>query len=145
MQQTNQYKFNLIESGDQFSPAPLNENMEKVEEVLGELQQKIAFAGNCKKFTGTYVGTGTYGSVSDATTLTFSEAPQLVIVSRKQDSFFAVLIQGVTKGILFNGSSISSYATLWSNDNKTVKWFCSTNAGYQLNEQSFTYQYFAFA
>ena len=49
MQQTNQYKFNLIESGDQFSPAPLNENAQKVEnafkaqnDALGALQTKHA-------------------------------------------------------------------------------------------------------
>jgi hypothetical protein len=144
MQQTNQYKLNLIENGDQFSPAPLNENAQKVEAVLAGIQQQVALAGNCKKMIGSYIGTGGYGNES-ANTLTFSEAPQLVFVFRKQDSFFAVLIPGVTKGILFNGSSLSAYTTIWSNDNKTVKWFCSTNAGYQLNEQSVTYQYFAFA
>ena len=31
MQQTQTYKLNLIETSDTFSPAPLNENMEKVE------------------------------------------------------------------------------------------------------------------
>ena len=49
MKQTNQYKLNLIESGDQFSPAPLNENAQKVEaalkaqnDALGALQTKHA-------------------------------------------------------------------------------------------------------
>ncbi len=34
MQQTNKYKLNLIEKDDTFSPDPLNDNMEKVEEAL---------------------------------------------------------------------------------------------------------------
>lgn len=34
MQQTQKYKLNLIETSDTFSPAPLNENMEKLETAL---------------------------------------------------------------------------------------------------------------
>ena len=34
MQHTNKYKLNLIEKDDTFSPDPLNDNMEKVEEAL---------------------------------------------------------------------------------------------------------------
>lgn len=55
MQYTNQYQFNLIESGDHFSAEPLNENAEKMEEVLGALQQKI---GEYFVF-GSYTGDGT--------------------------------------------------------------------------------------
>lgn len=34
MQQTNQYQLNLIETSDTFSPAPLNENAQKLEAAL---------------------------------------------------------------------------------------------------------------
>lgn len=37
MQQTTNYKLNLIEKTDTFSPDPLNENMEKVEGALTQL------------------------------------------------------------------------------------------------------------
>ena len=37
MQQTSKYQFNLVEGSDDFSPTPLNQNMEKVEELLSEL------------------------------------------------------------------------------------------------------------
>lgn len=37
MQQTPNYKFNLIETSDTFSPAPLNENAEKTETALDSL------------------------------------------------------------------------------------------------------------
>lgn len=36
MQQTNTYQFNLIEGSDTFSPAPLNENMTKLEAALAD-------------------------------------------------------------------------------------------------------------
>ena len=42
MQQTEKYKFNLIESSDTFSPAPLNENMEKVEAQLDAARAEAA-------------------------------------------------------------------------------------------------------
>ncbi len=45
MQQTETYKLNLIESSDPFSPQALNENTQKLEEVvsekLGEMDQRV--------------------------------------------------------------------------------------------------------
>ena len=42
MQQTETYKFNLIEPSDTFSPDPLNENMEKVEAQLDAARAEAA-------------------------------------------------------------------------------------------------------
>ena len=42
MQQTNQYQLNLIESGDTFSAAPLNENAETVAAVLANHEETLA-------------------------------------------------------------------------------------------------------
>lgn len=41
MQQTSKYQFNLVEGSDDFSPAPLNQNMEKVEEELSGLSTAL--------------------------------------------------------------------------------------------------------
>ena len=45
MQQTETYKLNLIETSDPFSPQALNENTQKIEEVvsekLGEMDQRV--------------------------------------------------------------------------------------------------------
>ena len=45
MQQTETYKLNLIETSDPFSPQALNENTQKLEEVvsekLGEMDQRV--------------------------------------------------------------------------------------------------------
>ena len=69
MQQTQTYKLNLIETSDTFSPAPLNENMEKVETQLNAIRDAVA-AGDAalsdrvtvleghKVAAGTYPGDG---------------------------------------------------------------------------------------
>lgn len=41
MQQTEKYKLNLIETSDPFSPAPLNENAEKTEAALADMQSAL--------------------------------------------------------------------------------------------------------
>lgn len=41
MQQTSKYQFNLVDTTDDFSPAPLNQNMEKVEEELSGLSTSL--------------------------------------------------------------------------------------------------------
>ena len=41
MQQTTKYQFNLVDATDDFSPAPLNQNMEKVEEELSGLSTAL--------------------------------------------------------------------------------------------------------
>ena len=42
MQQTTKYQFKLIEGSDDFSPQPLNDNVEKVEQALQALETSVA-------------------------------------------------------------------------------------------------------
>ena len=73
MQQTSKYQFNLVEGSDDFSPTPLNQNMEKVEEKLFSLDTAVetaqttanaAYSSNHKPYaTGHYTGTGADVSV----------------------------------------------------------------------------------
>lgn len=69
MQQTQTYKLNLIETSDTFSPAPLNENMEKVEAQFSAeaaarqsgdaaLSQRVTVLEGRKIVAGTYTGDG---------------------------------------------------------------------------------------
>ena len=86
MQQTSKYQFNLVENTDDFSPTPLNQNMEKVEEELegieeslteglAEVMANLGSGGqNARVAYGSYTGTG------DAKTLTFPFKPLLVAV-----------------------------------------------------------------
>ena len=58
MQQTETYKLNLIESSDPFLPNALNENTQKLEEVvsekLGEMDQRVTVLEAKKFAVGTY-------------------------------------------------------------------------------------------
>lgn len=69
MQQTEKYKFNLIEKDDTFSPDPLNQNMETVEAQLNAvraeakagdaaLDQRLATLEARKLVLGMYTGYG---------------------------------------------------------------------------------------
>ena len=62
MQQTETYKLNLIESSDPFLPDALNENTQKLEEVvsekLGEMDQRVTVL-ECHHFAcGSYKAGG---------------------------------------------------------------------------------------
>ena len=82
MQQTSKYQFNLVEGSDDFSPTPLNQNMEKVEEALGDMEDAIdgvmeaAYTPDNQPYvTGRYTGT-------DAeTTITLGFRPKFVVIS----------------------------------------------------------------
>ena len=58
MQQTETYKLNLIETSDPFLPDALNENTQKIEEVvhekLGEMDQRVTVLEAKKFAVGTY-------------------------------------------------------------------------------------------
>ena len=62
MQQTETYKLNLIESSDPFLPDALNENTQKIEEVvqekLGEMDARVTVLEGFKFASGFYTGTG---------------------------------------------------------------------------------------
>ena len=70
MQHTDKYQLNLVETSDTFSPAPLNENMEKVEAALdaaraetaagdAALDLRVAALEARRIVWGSYMGDGT--------------------------------------------------------------------------------------
>ncbi len=67
MQQTQNYKLNLIETDDPLSPSPLNENAEKIEAALGavesSLDARISILEAKKVQFGTYVGRDTIQTI----------------------------------------------------------------------------------
>ena len=148
MQQTTKYQFNLVENTDDFSPAPLNQNMEKVEEELEGIEESLAdvVSGlgtgghNARVAYGSYTGTGTNGA-SSPNTLSFDFYPLVVI------------IQGVgmqTNGILVRGSNMGT--STWSGGggpltaawtNSSVSWYSADGASFQNNISGITYFYAA--
>ena len=98
MQQTSKYQFNLVEGSDDFSPAPLNQNMEKVEEAL----ETIAVTAAEKPYaTGNYTGNG------GTQTITLGFRPKFVIITAQSaDVFGATALVGYTA--FSGGSQVSS-------------------------------------
>ena len=68
MQQTETYKLNLIESSDPFLPNALNENTQKIEEVvqekLGEMDARVTVLEGRRLAMGNYVGEGKHVEIS---------------------------------------------------------------------------------
>ena len=116
MQQTTKYQFNLVDTTDDFSPTPLNQNMEKVEEELSGLSTALTQGleevedsvsaledsvdsqlaavtaalgtggSNARVTYGSYTGTGTYGSDNPITLNCPFKPLAVVIQSHYQNS-----------------------------------------------------------
>ena len=119
MQQTSKYQFNLVDTTDDFSPAPLNQNAQKTETLLAGMEEDLAAlegsmdselaavtaalgsGGHTARVTyGSYTGTGTYGS-DNPITLNCSFKPLAVVIqSHYQNSRTTVyFIRNVTSVI----------------------------------------------
>ena len=93
--------------------------------------------------TGSYTGTGTYGS-SNPNSLTFSFPPEFLVVSPNQEPYRLFLVRGMTKSNTSpTGGSNGNVAVAW--DSNTVSWYGDSNgeAYLQLNARSKPYFYFA--
>ncbi len=135
MQHTTKYQLNLIEPSDEFSPDPLNDNMNKVEEL---------FAGQLKFEAGSYTGNG---RTSEDIRLEFGIRPFMVIVYHSTDieyggfPWYRDARYGRTSKL---GSSSWDGPELTWTDN-TVSWHVSNNYVIKcfLNEADVVYNYFA--
>ncbi len=145
MQQTSKYQFKLIEGTDDFSPTPLNDNMEKVEEQLETMEESLTAvtadlgAGNynCRMAFGTYIGTGTHGE-SSPNVIQVGFTPVLIMVGTIEPSGLywpTLVMRPMTAGIIGGGYSIPF---TWSD--YSVQWY-SESASMQLNEKGKTYVY----
>ena len=54
MQQTQNLKLNLIETGDPLSPLPLNENAEKLDAALTDVSRRVIQLEGCRIIVGVY-------------------------------------------------------------------------------------------
>ena len=147
MQQTSKYQFKLIEGTDDFSPTPLNDNMEKVEEKftaveddLAQLTQRVGINGKTARFVfGSYTGTGACGE-ENKTSLSFDFVPVIVLMRGSGDRYTGVFIRGSYSG----GSTATSSATAsvtWSEHGLT--WYNAESPDYQNNSGGSTYSYVA--
>lgn len=122
--------------------------------ALGQLGNKVQIA------TGSYTGTGTYGS-SNPNSLTFDFVPRLVVITGQKYSFndyynpaYAAGIKGTiipqfltsrytNRCPPYKDNATSNAYTKKSSDGKTIIWY-NSSADYQINELNVTYTYIAF-
>lgn len=100
-------------------------------------------------YSGTYTGTGTYGS-ANPNTLSFTTPPSTVIITRDDSTGLAaqmVLQQGSEQAVFTSTNTSNTYHRVnkvtWSNDGKTVSWYCAQDAGAQLNASGESYTFVA--
>ena len=95
MQQTTKYQFKLIEGSDDFSPQPLNDNVEKVEELFQDMEEAVeeaqsaadaaqntADAAYCPTNKPYVIGSyeGTLGNTNGSQTITLGFKPSFLII-----------------------------------------------------------------
>ena len=150
MQQTSKYQFNLVEGGDDFSPTPLNQNMEKVEQELSGLESSImanlgTIGHNLRVETGSYTGTGTYGQYNP-THLTFSLYPLVVMIVCTSSTYASppcIMMRPAPCSIFAAGASAALGIFITWDEHK-VSWYAGNGgANSQVNEEGASYHYLA--
>lgn len=152
MQQTSKYQFKLIEGTDDFSPGPLNDNMEMVEEQFeaveeefSEVMTNLGSGGhNARIAWGTYTGNGNYGA-ANPTTISPGFYPVVVFVGDAGSTGYygwpTTFLRGCPNA---NGVSTHSFQlqnVSWSDT--SVSWYHTQYAEYQMNVLNTTYYYVA--
>ena len=94
--------------------------------------------------SGSYTGTGAYGS-SSQNSLTFNFAPKIVIINEATNyNFFAIMIYGSSDSSVFPGTDagdVMGITLAWSN--KSVSWYGQSAAQWQLNRSGKVYNWVA--
>lgn len=119
MQQTETYKLNLIETDDNFSPNPLNENTQKLETTLAALNaggeaRAAEIAGldqRLKAFEARKFAAGTFKGTGQSLNVTLDFTPKVVIIHSGYGSKCAMFIEGQTSqngSIHANGFTVTS-------------------------------------
>ena len=105
-----------------------------------KIDAALAAAGNCRIVTGSYTGTGEYNSIHP-NSLTFPDTPLFLAVGGANNFHFWA-VKGDDASGATRGSNGPVWVTLSWND-KTVSWFNTNTAEYQLNVANRVYTYIA--
>ena len=149
---TTNYNLNQWEATDKVLRTEFNEDNAKIDAALkanadgiaanaAELAEHAAALlskGNCQLYTGSYVGTGAFGS-ENPNILTFPHKPFLVIIYGNPIIFG---LQGASSGIVVQGFNFGYSCSLQWSEN-TLTWWSSYDAQHQANQKNVTYQVYA--
>ena len=131
---TENYQLPIWAADDAFLRTEFNDANQKIDAALGVLAQST---GNCRIVTGSYTGTGEYGS-AHPNTLTF-DGPPLVLMVNGGWQFTALWGSMGTPSMGAN-NDVSHVTFSW--EGNSVSWH-STGASQQLNEVNENYAYIA--
>lgn len=118
----------------------------------GQLPESQLPTVAAKVETGSYVGTGTYGS-SNPNSLTFSFTPKMVVINYTATQYYGPRMggqvwlyedtRGVTSIPIGTGNVVTEAQLTWNNN--ILSWYQGSleNAKYQLNESGVTYSWIA--
>ena len=125
------------------------------DDVLATARSLISTAqstadSKCKIMSGSYVGTGTYGS-GNKNSLTFDSPPKMLIITSPGSTFannirsYDLLLyifgfDGLAPST-FTNKSDGFYMVTISGSGNTVSWYSTGSAEYQLNKSGVTYDY----
>ena len=133
MTKTTNYQLNQWAKSDRIMMDDFNADNAKIDAAL-------AAAGNCHIVTGSYVGTGTWGS-DHPNTLTFGFSPKVVIIMGQKAYSNAITLIAPAQTAYLSMDSRSVQVT-WNETG--VSWYQTNNgADYQLNTQNVIYNYIA--
>ncbi|MGN1116725.1 MAG: hypothetical protein ACI4TH_09160 [Candidatus Ornithomonoglobus sp.] len=113
-------------------------------DAANKLYVDNATSGVAKIVTGTYTGTGTYGS-DNPCTLTFDFTPKAVFLGLNSDNtvglFVSPYIWGADNFVVT--ASKTAYVNTVSLDENTMSWYSGQTVGSQLNAANTVYSYVA--
>lgn len=128
----------------------ISDTLVSSENELDDLSDEISTAisqisGKANVATGSYVGTGTYGS-NNPCTLTFDFVPQIIVIKgvNQNDVLNPIIPRaGGVYGLEYQtGSSYqTAYLVTVSYSGTTVSWYSTNNAYVQQNNSGTTYYY----
>ena len=144
MNYTTNYQLPQWVKEDRILMEDFNHMAAKVDEALGEHEEKLVGVGNCIVKLGTYTGRDVYG-VGNPTTLSFDHKPVLIVIMPQTISSSAgnrmLLLQGVPGAYSYAEYGNSFCFVSWSGN--SVSWYNNSNQDYQYNGRG-TYYYAAF-
>ena len=108
--------------------------MDDFNDMTGALESALNGKGNCRLFTGSYVGTGTKDQ-----SFTFPEKPWLVAILG--GSFFILMAHGITQTVALSGFRQTSVDIAWTGN--TASWEVHNYDQDACNLENVTYQVIA--
>lgn len=113
-----------------------------ISKTIADAKTLLGITGGTQIATGSYSGTGTFGS-GNKNTITCSFVPKAIIIKHYADpGTFGILIYNSTDAVVALSGTYYANVVSWSGGT-SVTWYNTASSARQLNDSSATYYYFA--